>query len=78
MSRKLILIPALCAAFFLPGCGEKTEAEKAESERVGLRDEKRLKAIEIYRTLAKEYPDDPRAAEAKQKAAALEAMAPKK
>ena len=38
----------------------------------------RKKAIEIYKTIVKEYPDDPKAAEAKQKAAALEAMAPKK
>ncbi|MEO6742578.1 MAG: hypothetical protein ABIP20_20230 [Chthoniobacteraceae bacterium] len=78
MSRKLLLFTALSATFFLSACGEKSEAEKAEEERTGLRDEKRQKAIEYYKSLAKEYPDDPKAAEAKQKAAALEALAPKK
>ena len=70
---------ALSATFFLSACGgEKTEAEKADEERSVLREEKRKKAAEIYRTIAKEYPDDPKVAEAKQKAAALEAQAPKK
>jgi hypothetical protein len=78
MSRTLILIPAVCATLLLPSCGEKSEAEKAEEERAGLREEKRKKAAELYRTIAKEYPDDPKVAEAKQKAAALEAAAPKK
>ena len=67
-----------CAALLLPSCGEKTEAEKAEDERTAVREEKRKKSIEHWQTLAKEYPDSPKAAEAKQKAAALEAMAPKK
>ncbi|MEO6788274.1 MAG: hypothetical protein ABI318_19295 [Chthoniobacteraceae bacterium] len=78
MSRKLLLLTALGAAFFLPACGEKSEAEKADEERAVLREEKRKRAIEDYKALAKEYPDDPKAAEAKQKAAALEAQAPKK
>jgi|GEM_PF-1153198 len=78
MSRNFILVSAVAAALLLPSCGEKSEAEKAEEERGGLREEKRKKAAELYRTLAKEYPDDPKAAEAKQKAAALEAQAPKK
>jgi hypothetical protein len=78
MPRTFFLLPALCSAFLLSSCGEKTEAEKAEEERAGLREEKRKKAIDLYKTLAKEYPDDPKAAEAKQKAAALEAAAPKK
>jgi hypothetical protein len=78
MSRNFLLLPALGVMLFLSACGEKTEAEKADEERVGLREEKRKKAIEVYKTFAKEYPDDPKAAEAKQKAAALEALAPKK
>ncbi len=78
MSRKSILLTALTAALLLPACSEKSEAEKAEEERAAIREERRKKAIEVYRTLAKEYPDDPKAAEAKQKAAALEALAPKK
>ena len=78
MSRKFLLLTAIGATLFLPACGEKTEAEKADEERAVLREEKRKKAIEVYKTLAKEYPDDPKAAEAKQKAAALEALAPKK
>jgi protein involved in sex pheromone biosynthesis len=77
MSRKLLLAP-ICAAIFLSACGEKSEAEKADEERAGIREERRKKAIEIYRQIAKEYPDDPRAAEAQQHAAALEAQAPKK
>ncbi len=78
MHRIFLLLPALCATFLLSSCGEKSEAEKADEERAGLREEKRKRAVEIYKTLAKEYPDDPKAAEAKQKAAALEAAAPKK
>ena len=78
MSRILVLIPALCTALLLPACKEKSLAEKAEDERAGIREEKRKKAVEVYKTLAKEYPDDPNAAAAKQKAAALEALAPKK
>ncbi len=79
MSRIFPLISALGAALFLSACGgEKTEAEKADEERSVLREEKRKKAIEVYKMITKEYPDDPKAAEAKQKAAALEAAAPKK
>ena len=79
MSRNFLPLSALGAMLFLSACGgEKSEAEKADEERVGLREEKRKKAIEVYKTLAKEYPDDPKVAEAKQKAAALEALAPKK
>ena len=77
MSRKILLLTALSAAILLPGCKDKSEAEKAEDERAILREAKRKKAIEIYKTIAREYPDDPKAAEAKQKAAALEALAPK-
>jgi len=76
MSRKFLFLA--CIASLLQSCGEKSEAEKAEEERAGVREEKRKKAVEIYQTLAKEYPDDPRAGDAKKKAAALEAMAPKK
>ena len=79
MSRNFLLLSALSATFFLSACGgEKTQAEKADEERAGLREEKRKKAIEVYKNFAKEYPDDPKVAEAKQKAAALEALAPKK
>lgn len=77
MPRTFILFAALGAIAFLPACGEKTEAEKAEEERATLREEKRKKAVEIYKTLAREHPDDPRAEDAKKKAAALEAAAPK-
>ena len=78
MSRTSTILPALCMALLFTACGEKSEAEKADEERAVLRDEKRKRAIEVYRTFAKEYPDDPKAAEALQKAAALEAAAPKK
>ena len=79
MSRKFPLLSALGAALFLSACGgEKTEAEKADEERSVLREEKRKRSIEDYRKLVSEYPDDPKVAEAKQKAAALEAQAPKK
>ena len=78
MSRTFILLTAFGAALLLPACTEKSEAEKADEERDVIREERRKKAIEVYKTLAKEYPDDPKAAEAKQKAAALEALAPKK
>ena len=79
MSRNFLLPFAFGAMLFLSACGgEKSEAEKADEERSVLREEKRKKAIEVYKTLAKEYPDDPKSAEAKQKAAALEALAPKK
>ncbi len=78
MSRIFILLPALCTALLFTACGEKSEAEKADEERAALREEKRKRAVEVYRTFAEQYPDDPKAAEAKQKAAALEAAAPKK
>lgn len=78
MHRHFILLPALCATLLFTACGEKSEAEKAEEERAIVREDKRKRAVELYKSFAKEYPDDPKAAEAKQKAAALEAMAPKK
>ena len=74
MSRKTSLLTALGVAMFLSACGEETEVEKAEKERASLRDEKRKKSIEFYKAIAEQYPDDPKAAEARQKAAALEAM----
>ena len=78
MPRQFILLTALAAALLLPACKEKSEAEKADDERAAIREERRQKAVEVYKTFAREYPDDPKAAEAKQKAAALEALAPKK
>jgi hypothetical protein len=76
MSRKLLLAPLLAVAF-LSACSEKSEAEKADEERAVIREERRKKAVEIYKQIAKEYPDDPKAEEAKAKAKALEALAPK-
>lgn len=78
MLRTSLILPALTAMLLCSGCGEKSEAEKVDEERAGLREEKRKRAAELYRSLAKEYPEDPKAAEAKQKAAALDALAPKK
>ena len=78
MSRIFPVLALACAALLFPSCGEKSEAEKAEDERTGVREEKRKKAIEHWQMLAKEYPDSPKAEEAKKRAAALEAMAPKK
>ena len=78
MLRHLIILTAIGATLLCSGCGEKSEAEKAEEERSAVREEKRKRAAELYKTLAKEYPDDPKAAEAKRKAEGLEAMAPKK
>ena len=78
MSRKFLALTLACAALLFPSCGEKSDAEKSEDDRAKLREEKRKKAIELYQTLAKEYPDSPKAEEAKKRAAALEAMAPKK
>jgi hypothetical protein len=77
MSRTFLLLFAFGAALLLPSCSEKSEAEKADEERAIIREERRKKAIEVYRTLLKEHPDDPKAAEAKKKIADLEAMAPK-
>lgn len=77
MSLKFLLAP-ICTVVLLSACKEKSEAEKADEERAVIREERRKKAVEIYKQIAKEYPDDPKAAEAKQKAAALEALAPKK
>ncbi len=78
MHRHLLIFTALSATLLFSSCGKKSEAEKAEEERAVVREEKRKRAAELYKTLAKEYPDDPKATEAKQKAAALDAMAPKK
>ena len=78
MSRIFTILPALCTALIFTSCGEKSEAEKADEERAVLREEKRKRAIEYYKAVAEQYAEDPKAAEAKQKAAALEAMAPKK
>jgi len=77
MSRKLLLAP-IFAMLFLSACKEKTEAEKADEERAVIREDRRKKAAELYKQIAKEYPDDPKVEEAKQKASALEALAPKK
>src|SRR2546421_12217288 len=75
--RKFSSLAVACVALVFPACSEKSEAEKAEEERVLIREEKRQQAIQIYQTLAKEYPDDPKADEAKEKAAALQRAAPK-
>ena len=74
----IVLLATTCAVASLSGCKEKTEAEKADEERAVLREERRKKAVEIYQQIAKEYPDDPKAADAKHQAAALEAFAPNK
>lgn len=78
MFRNFTILPALCTALLFTSCGEKSEEEKAEEERAVLRDEKRKRAVEYYKAIAEQYPEDAKAAEAKQKAAALEGMAPKK
>ena len=78
MPRKLIALAIACLALLLPSCGEKSEAENAEDDRLTIREQKRKRAIEIYKTFAREYFDDPRAEEASKRAAALEAAAPKK
>ena len=78
MSRNFTILPALCTMIFFAACGEKSEAEKADEERAVLRDEKRKRAADDYRAIAEQYPDDPKAAEAKQKAAALDAKGKKK
>ena len=78
MFRKFIVLAPSCAALLLSSCSEKSEAERAEEERAAVREEKRKRAIEAYQTLAKEYPDHPKAEEARQRAAALEAMGQKK
>ena len=75
--RKFPALAVACVALVLPACSEKSEAEKAEDERVLIREEKRKQAIQIYQTLAREYPDNPKADEAKEKAAALQSAAPK-
>jgi len=75
--RKFPALAVGCVAIVLPACTEKSEAEKAEDERVLIREEKRKQAIQIYQTLAKEYPDDPKADQAKEKADALQSATPK-
>ena len=77
MSRIFTILSALCAALLFTSCGEKSEAEKADEERAVLREEKRKRALEYYKAITEQYPDDPKAADAKQKAAALEAMGKK-
>lgn len=71
MPSKLSALAAACIAMLLAACGEKSEAEKAEDERKLIREERRKQAVQIYQTLAKEYPDDPHAADAKQRATEL-------
>jgi hypothetical protein len=78
MFRTFTVLASSCVALLLGACSEKSEAEKADDERASVREEKRKRAVQLYQTLAKEYPDHPKAEEAKQRAAALEALAPKK
>ena len=78
MTRNFTILPALCTVLLFTACGEKSEAEKADEERAVLREEKRKRSVEYYKAIAEQYPEDAKAAEAKQKAAALEAAAPKK
>ncbi len=77
MFRNFTILPALCTVLLFTACGEKSEAEKADEERAVIREEKRKRAVEFYKAIAEQYPDDPKADEAKQKAAALEAMGKK-
>ena len=60
------------------GCAKKSEAELAEAERVGLREQKRQDAIKVYKELADKFPEHPKANEAAGKVQALTAAAPKK
>ncbi len=79
MSKTLITLASASAAFFLSGCGDKSEAEKAELERDTVRIEKAQTAAKYYRVLAEKFSDHEHAAEAAGKAKALEVQgAPKK
>jgi hypothetical protein len=69
---------SVAVAFTVTGCGKESEAEKLEKERDKLREKKRANAVQFYKTLSEKFPESQRAAEAAQKAKALEAAAPKK
>ena len=70
MLRPTILLSL--TAFLLAGCGDKTEAEKQEEERVKIRAEKKENARKYYNDLGTKYPEDPRAEQSKAKAKSLE------
>ena len=70
MSYRILMIAMALCATLLTGCKKKTAAELAEQERLKLREEKRAKAIEAYKTLSEKFPEHPKA-----KAAAAEAQA---
>jgi outer membrane protein assembly factor BamD (BamD/ComL family) len=78
MSKFAAILTAVAVAFAVTGCGKKSEAEKQEEDRQKLRDKKRDNAIQYYKTLSEKFPDSEHAAEAAQRAKALEATKEKK
>ena len=78
MSKTLIFLTSVCAALCLSGCGEKSEAEKAEMERDTVRLEKGQNAAKFYKVLTEKFSDHEHATEAAAKAKALEAQGQKK
>lgn len=73
MLRPITLLSLI--AMLLTGCGKKTEAEIQEEERAALRAKKKEDARMLYNQLVKNYPDDPRADQARAKVKALETPA---
>lgn len=78
MSKIAAILTAVAVAFAVSGCGKESEAEKLEKEREKLRDKKRDNAIQYYKVLSEKFPESEHAAEAAQRAKALEAAKPKK
>ncbi len=78
MSKTLIFLASAFAALCLSGCGEKSEAEKAEMERDTVRAEKGVTAAKYYKVLAEKFSDHEHATEAAGKAKALELQTQKK
>ncbi len=73
ISRQLAVLAVISASYFLTGCGEKTAEQKSEELRADIRETKRAEAVKNYKILAQQFPEHPRAGEALQKAAQLEA-----
>src|SRR5688572_26738081 len=79
MFFRILIVATACCATLLAGCKKKmTAAELAEEERVKIREEKRVQAIQAYKDLAEKFPNHPKAKDAAAKAQALAAQAPPK
>lgn len=78
MLSRILLLLSLVVFGGLTACKEPTAAQRAEEEIKKIREAKRLKTIEHYKKLAKDFPEHPKALEAANRAAQLEAETKKK